>query len=136
DRHWRVEKPPAAEGHQAPEFARRDAQLVLVFAAQHRHEEAVVREALAEVRDGADVGLAYAVARLAERGVHPPLRADHHGEREAALAADREDDLLEHRLALPEGRIARPRWVRKSRREADRQVDGAHAIDPLAQKTP
>ena len=60
---WIVQEPPAPEGHQVIELSRIHAQLVLILAAQHADQEAVVRVTGTKVLQGTQVGLAGAIAR-------------------------------------------------------------------------
>lgn len=127
-----VEEPPAAEDHQVAEFPGGDAKFVLVFAGEHGDEEFVFGELAAEVDDGEDIGLAGHVSGITERGIHAHARADHHGEGQSAFGADGEDGFFQN--GLP-GRFdySRIGGIAEFRGEADGEVDGLLAVDPLAQ---
>ena len=87
-----VQEPPAPERHQVGELARRDAQLVLVLARQHRHQETVVGVLRQSRWTARHVGPADAVACVVQRRIHAAAHADHHRERQAVLAAGRQHD--------------------------------------------
>src|SRR6185436_5546034 len=78
-----VEEPPAAEGHEVAELAGGDAELVLVLAAEHRDEEAILREVLEDRDERVNVGFTQSIAAISQTRVHLETRPDHHRERQA-----------------------------------------------------
>lgn len=75
-----VQEPPAAEGHKVVEFAGVDAELVLIFAAEHADEKTVGRKIAAKILERAQIRAADGIAGKAQTRIHLFADSDHERE--------------------------------------------------------
>ena len=123
-----VEEPPAAEDVEIGEFSCGDAERVLVFAGEHRADEAVFWEGVADIFDGDDVRGVEAVACHFEGWVHVASDADHHGEGLSVIGAVGEDGFGEDAIGDGVGGES-PVWG-----EGDHGVGGFDAFCPIGEE--
>jgi len=64
---------------------------VLIFVAEHAHQESIAGEVAAECFERAKIGAARSVARQSQRWVHLAPHADHERERDVEFAAGGQD---------------------------------------------
>ncbi|MEY5015013.1 MAG: hypothetical protein RIS92_1371 [Verrucomicrobiota bacterium] len=123
-----IEEPPAAEDVEVCELSCCDAERVLVFAGEHRADEAVFGEGVADIFDGDDVGDVEAVACHFEGWVHVASDANHHGEGLAIVGAVGEDGFGEDAVGGGVG------WESPIGGEGDHGVSGVDALCPVGEE--
>src|SRR3954465_2559608 len=96
---WIVEKPPATERQQVPEFPSVHAEFMLIFAAENADEESVIGELEAKMLHCAKIRLPYPVSSEFDSWIDLVANTDHDRKRDVPLSPGRQNGFCQQATA-------------------------------------